>query len=115
MKRTVDHYLNRIRAYDPITEQQHAAITARVRRDVLARFGEFPVVRRDAVHTSEVADNGMLLFLRAMRSFHGVGRPAFALAAMGVLVVGVVTVMQRMDGVVPNASTTRSASVVARR
>ncbi|MDO8598671.1 MAG: hypothetical protein Q7S02_01025 [bacterium] len=102
MKRSLNHYLNLLTEYDPLTEEQHAAIGARVRRDIIARYGRFAVPTRSAVHTPEAVRGGMLIYLHALRSLGGVGRPALAFAVIGVLIVGAVAVMRRIGGTAPS-------------
>lgn len=92
MKQTLNHYLTLLKEYDPLTEEQHASIEARVRRDVIARYGSFTMPARPVVHTPELVRGGMLIFLR------GMVRPALAFAALGVLIVGVAAVMRQLDG-----------------
>jgi len=75
--------------------ERAAALESRVRREVIARYGGFAVLAQPVVHTPEVAVGGMLMFLR------GMVRPALAFAAVGVLVVGAVAAMRRLDGGAP--------------
>ncbi|MBI4449962.1 hypothetical protein HY634_02805 [Candidatus Uhrbacteria bacterium] len=85
MKQTLDHYLNLLKEYDPLTEEQHAAIAARVRREVIARYGGFVVQLRPTVHTEAPDGRGMLVFFR----------PALAFAAIAAIAVGVTVAVQR--------------------
>lgn len=105
MNRSLDHYLNLLKEYDPLNEEQHAAIDARVRRDVLERFGGFNVPLTPAAsfqlpatsaQESTVQRTDMLVFLPALRNFvSGVWRPAFALAGVAAVAVGAVLALQR--------------------
>jgi|GEM_PF-5731376 len=95
MKQTLDHYLATFKEYDPLTEEQHTAIAARVRRDVIARYGGFAMSKQSVVHTPEVAVGGMLIFLR------GMVRPALAFAAVGVLAIGAMAAMWRINRPLP--------------
>lgn len=94
MNRSLNHYLNLLHDYDPLNEEQHAAIDARVRRDVLARFGGFNVPLTSATsyqlpaasaQESTAQRTGMLVLLR----------PAFALAGVAAVAVGAVLALQR--------------------
>lgn len=85
MNRSLDHYLNLLKEYDPLNEEQHAAVDARVRRDVLARFGGFNVASRSPIHTEVPTERGILIMLR----------PAFALAGVAAVAVGAVLAFQR--------------------
>lgn len=96
MNRSLDHYLNLLKEYDPLSEEQHAAIDARVRRDVFAQFGGFHAIevsrlRSAPLETTRFAEiptaprTGMLVLLR----------PAFALAGVAAVAVGAVLAFQR--------------------
>ncbi|MDO8621950.1 MAG: hypothetical protein Q7R80_01850 [bacterium] len=126
MYRSLNHYLNLLRDYDPLTEEQHVAFEARIRREVIARYGRFDVPMRATVHSSESARGGMLIFLRALRSIGGVGRSmlvpqsigglgrsALAFAVLGVLIVGGVVAMRRLGDVRSNPSVEPAGSSVS--
>lgn len=83
MRKDIHHYLSILEAYDPLTKEEHARMEARVRREVIARFGSFVVPQRAPVHTVEAAPRGTLVLLR----------PAFAFAAVFAIVIGTFAVV----------------------
>ncbi len=95
MHKSLDYYLHLLRDYDPLTEEQHAAIGARIRREVIARYGRFDVPLQAASPKLQAPsfERGTLSLPLALRSF-SVGR-AFAFAAIAVVAVGVTVAVQR--------------------
>lgn len=86
--------------------EQSAALEARVRREIIARYGRFDVPlnaavgsRQSVVGSEESAEGrvGLSAFLRTMRVLNGVGRPALAFASFAVFVVGAIFVMRKLD------------------
>lgn len=107
--REINSVLQRLgKAYE-LPPERSAALEARIRRDIIARYGRFDVPMTAPIHTPEPARGGMLIFLRRMR-------PALAFAVIGVLVVGAAVVMRKMGTAIkpelPSAVVTSVAPVV---
>ena len=64
MKKNLDHYLKLLAADDPFTEEQYAALNARIRREIISRYGSFAIPVRHDVHTSPRLVRGMMDLLR---------------------------------------------------
>lgn len=91
MRNIIDHHLELLRSYDPLSETDHAAIAAHVRRAVDARVGGFASVQtRDtqsvvpAIHMGAMLRRGML----------GLWRPAVALTSITVIVASAMTIAE---------------------
>lgn len=93
--REINNVLHRLGASYELSPERSAALEARVRREIISRYGSFAMPTHAPVHTSEGARGGMLtVFLQTLRSFSGGARPALVFAVLGVLVVGAVAVMR---------------------
>jgi hypothetical protein len=93
--RDINDTLQRLGACYELPPERSAALEARIRRDVIARFGSFSMPLRTADSRKQTADSlapstapraGMLVLLR---------RPAFALAGVAAIAVGAVLAIQR--------------------
>lgn len=81
----INDALQRLGAYYELPPERSAGLEARIRRDVIARFGSFSVPTRQPVHIEEATGRGILVLLR----------PAFALAGVAAVAVGAVFALQR--------------------
>lgn len=102
--REINEALRRLGTCYELPPERSAALEARIRREVIARYGRFDVPLQSAVSNRQLAieeestapRTGMLVLLPALRSFvSGVGRPAFALAGVAAVAVGAVIAFQR--------------------
>ncbi|MFH1430150.1 MAG: hypothetical protein ABIG71_01335 [Candidatus Uhrbacteria bacterium] len=103
-----------------ISKEWEQALEARVRREVISRYGSFamPLRTRMDVHTTPVAERGILINLRsAMSTFQFSLRPAMALASVAVVVVlGSVALLGRLskqDGTIVQGGEQQTSSAVA--
>lgn len=83
--RKIDEVFQRLGSAYELPPERSAALEARVRREVIARYGGFVVQLRPAVHTEAPTGRGMLVFFR----------PALAFAAIAAIAVGVAVAVQR--------------------
>jgi len=99
--REINEVLQRLGESYEFPPERSAALESRIRREVIARYGRFNVSMRPAVHISEPARGGMLVFLR----------PVLAFAVLGVLIVGGVVVMRSISGGVRSVRSSEESAV----
>lgn len=77
MKQPLDYYLSLLRDHDPFTEAQYAVMEARVRREIIARYGSFAIPQRRAAPVEA-----------SVSAWRWLLRPAMGVAGVGALIVG---------------------------
>lgn len=97
--REINEALQRLGASYELPPERSAALEARIRREVIARYGRFAVPMHQPIADSrKPIEAGYPQAAFRWSGMLNVLRPAFVFAVLGVLIIGGVVVMRRFGG-----------------